>query len=62
MKQFRIRYLQQVGEFRQLSFVPPDYFPRTPKMQPENPRRKSLEANIAKNETKKVLFMTFLLT
>ncbi|CAL4065674.1 unnamed protein product, partial [Meganyctiphanes norvegica] len=43
MAQFRVRYLQQVGDFRQLSFVPADYFPKSPVPKPRTKGRKSVD-------------------
>ena len=49
LTQFRVKYLQQVGEFRQLSFIPADShhwsLPRT-----KTKSRKSVESGVTRRE------------
>lgn len=58
LSQFRVKYLQQMGDLRQLSFVPPDTIQRTlPRVKPRT--RKSLDNTSMKRETSEVSTIIF---
>lgn len=59
LSQFRVKYLQQMGELRQLSFIPADTFQRTlPRVRSRG--RKSLENVSVKREVPEVSDVNYL--